>query len=661
MIDPGFDYTKVTTESVGQTLDEALAEADRMVERVVDSSLEPTYDNILGPLDDVEDFLGQVYGKTAFMGYVHSDKAVRDAGNAAEERLQKWGVELIFRPDLYQAVKRLAATSEADTVSGEKRRYLELLLRDLRRAGHELDEATRAEVKRLTERLVEIGVLFQRNIDEHQDSIKLGPDDLEGLSPQYLEGLEAGDEEGTYKVGMAYPDVIPFMENSSRRDLRDELLRRFNSRAVEANRPLLEEAIAHRQTIAELFGQPSWAHHQLEEKMAKTPDAVRRFYAGLVPGLTELGQTEKGKLAEMLVGEGHEGELQSYDFRYYDTQLRKRDYGVDPMEIASYFPLQSVIDGLFELTAEVFGVRYRSIEVPRWHPDVLAYALDDADTGEEIARFFMDLFPREGKFSHAAAFTLVHGRRRSDGTYQKPLSAIVANFTKPGAERPSLLQHQEVETFFHEFGHILHQTLTQAEITRFAGSSTEGDFVEAPSQIMENWTWEPEILVRFARHYESGEPIPAELVSQLTAAKNLNLSLLTLRQAQFGLLDMWLHDENPQKDLDEIHLRSTEIGLFPYHQGTFYPASFGHLLGGYDAGYYGYLWSEVYGDDMWSRFATEGLRSPQVGADYRREVLATGGSRDAIEHLRGFLGREPNNEAFLRKLGMAESGNRSER
>ncbi len=179
--------------------------------------------------------------------------------------------------------------------------------------------------------MVEIGVLFQRNIDEHQDSINLGPDDLEGLSPDYLEGLEAGEEKGTYKVGMAYPDVIPFMENSSRRDLRDDLLRRFNSRAVEANRPLLEEAIAHRQTIAELFGQPSWAHHQLEEKMAKTPEAVLRFYAGLVPGLTELGQTEKGKLAEMLGADGHDDELQSYDFRYYDTQLRKRDYGVDPI------------------------------------------------------------------------------------------------------------------------------------------------------------------------------------------------------------------------------------------------------------------------------------------------------------------------------------------
>ena len=299
-----FDYTQVTADGIKATLDAALEKADQVVATVVDPATEPTYDNVLGRLDAIEDQLGQVYGKTAFMGYVHPDKEVRDAGNVAEERLQKWGVELIFRSDLYEAIKRFAATAEAQNLAGEKRRFLEFVERDLRRAGHELDSSARDEVKKLTERLVEIGVLFQRNIDEHQDFIIVSSDDLDGLPESYVEGLESGEEEGTHKIGMAYPDVIPFMENSSRRDLRDDLLRRFNSRAVEPNRPLLEEAVNHRRRIAELFGQPSWAHHQLEEKMAKTPEAVLRFYAGLVPGLTELGQTEKGKLAEMLSAEG---------------------------------------------------------------------------------------------------------------------------------------------------------------------------------------------------------------------------------------------------------------------------------------------------------------------------------------------------------------------
>jgi Zn-dependent oligopeptidase len=647
-----FDYSRVTASGITEDLEAALSEADGLVAGVVDPKTPATYDSILAPLDEVEDLLVRTYGRTAFMGYVHTDPEVRDAGNAAEERIQKWAVELVFRPDFYRAIKSFSESEEAAGLKGERGRTLEFLLRDLRKAGHELDDDARGEVKKLTERLVELGVLFQRNIDEHQDHLAVTRDDLEGMPESYIEGLETGETEGTLKVSMAYPDVVPFMENSPRRDLREQLSRKFNSRAVEPNRPLLEEAIAARQRIAEIFSQPSWAHHQLEEKMAKNPEAVRSFYAALLPGLSEIGQTELGKLTEMLRADGFDGDLQGYDFRYYDTQLRRRDYGVDPTEVAAHFPLQQVLDGMLELTGEVFGLRYRKIDRPAWHPDVLAYAIDDATSGDELAHFFMDLFPREGKFSHAAAFPLIPGRRLDDGSYQKPLAAIVANFTKPGAERPSLLQHQEVETFFHEFGHILHQTLTRAELTKFSGTSTEGDFVEAPSQIMENWTWQPEVLARFARHYQTGQPIAPELVSQLAAAKNLNIALLTLRQAQFGLLDMWMHDETPQKDLDDIHVRSTEVSLFPVHPDTFYPASFGHLLGGYDAGYYGYLWSEVYGDDMWSRFEKEGVTNPKVGADYRREVLERGGSRDGMAHLRAFLGREPNNEAFLRKLGM---------
>jgi Zn-dependent oligopeptidase len=283
---------------------------------------------------------------------------------------------------------------------------------------------------------------------------------------------------------------------------------------------------------------------------------------------------------------------------------------------------------------------------------VITYRVDDADTGRQIAHFHMDLFPREGKFSHAAAFPLVPGRRLEDGTYQMPVSAIVANFTKPSGDRPSLLTHQEVETFFHEFGHILHQTLTAVDLVRFSGTSTERDFVEAPSQIMEHWTWKPDVLARFARHHETGEPIPTGIVEQLAAAKQLNVSVAKLRQIQFALLDMRLHDASEPKDLDRILEEVTAVALLPMVEGTFFPASFGHLLGGYDAGYYGYLWSEVFGDDMFSRFEEEGYTDAGVGRDYRRSILERGGQLDGMDLLRDFLGREPNDAAFLRNLGI---------
>jgi thimet oligopeptidase len=642
-----FDYTALTAASVRADADRSLAAADDLVTSIVDgSSADP-----LGTYTAVYDAVGQAFGRTAFMGYVHPDPEVRQIGKEIEERIQKWGVEVVFRDDFYAAIKRYSESPQAQSLTGERARLLEFVQRDLRRAGHELSPEDRAEVKRLTQRLVELGVAFERNIAEDQRTVVVDEAGLEGLPDSYREGLQSGEEAGTYRVTTAYPEYFPFMENGRRRDLRARLRLEFDSRAIEPNRPILEEAVAIRSRIASIFGQESWAEHQLEERMAKEPAAVHAFYAGLVPALTDKGLMEKSVLADMLKADENDGELQAWDWRYYGNRLRLRDYGIDPMEVASYLPLSAVLDGLFDLTGEVFGLRYETVEAPAWHLDVQTYAITDAATGETIAHFHMDLFPREGKFSHAAAFPLVQGRRLPDGSYQKPVSAIVANMTKPTATQPSLLQHSEVVVLFHEFGHILHQTLTKAELTRFAGSETETDFVEAPSQIMENWTWEPGVLQRFARHHETGEPIPPDLVERMVAARRLNIGITTLRQIQLGMLDLELHGPGSEKDLEEITRRINEVTLLPYQEGTFFPASFGHMFG-YDAGYYGYLWSEVFGDDMWSRFAQEGVTNPEVGMAYRREILEKGGSADGGELLRNFLGRDPSNQAFLHKLGI---------
>lgn len=642
-------------DSVTRVVDDALADADDLVSQLV-SAPTRTWETTMAPLDEIADGLERAFGEAAFMAYVHSDEAVRQAARQGEERIQQWAVELIFRDDLYQAVSAYAASDEAAALNGERARLLSFTLRDLRRAGHELDPESRAEVKALTSRLVEIGILFEQNIAEHKDALIVTAADLDGLPDWYREGLTPGEEEGTYRVTMAYPDVIPFLENAHRRDLREQLSYKFNNRAVAENRPLLAEAIRIRARIAELFGQPSWAHHQLEEQMAKTPEAVAYFYDRLRPPLTEAAHAEVEAMTEMLrVDTGDpQAVLQPWDWRYYDTRLRRERHGVDPNAVAEYFPLEAVLEGLLRITGDTFGLDYEPVETETWHSDVRSYLVRDRASGQPIAVFHADLFPRDGKFSHAAAFPLVPGRRLPDGSYQRPVAAIVANFTKPTPSRPSLLQHQEVETLFHEFGHILHQVLTRAELVRFSGSSTERDFVEAPSQIMEHWTWRPEVLATFARHHETGEPIPAGLVEALVEARNLNVALATLRQMQFGFLDLELHGPRaPELDLDDVTRRAAQIGLLPHQEGTFFPASFGHLLGGYDAGYYGYLWSEVYGDDMFSVFEEEGVTDPVVGARYRRIILEAGGTRDGMDLLCDFLGREPSPQAFLRKLGIA--------
>jgi thimet oligopeptidase len=645
-------FKDLTPEQITQGTDVALDEARAVVDEVVADKETRTFENTMRPLDRILDILGHSFSDFAFMGYVHPSKEVRAAAKDAEEKNSKFVVEMIFREDLNEAVKEYALTGDAKALEGEYARFLEFTLRDLRRAGHDLDAGTRARVKEMTERLVELGVRFQQNIDEWQDWILCERADLEGMPDSYIDALTVDEETGKYKVTIEYPDMIPFLENARRRDLREMLRFKFNTVAVADNRKILEEAIQLRQEIAEAFGQPTWAHHRLEERMAKTPERVKDFYADLLDPLTSKGRDEVAEMARLLEADTGDGIVRTWDWAYYDTQQRKADYGVDNFEVAKYFPLPAVLDGMFALTSEMFGVEYVEVEdFDSWHPDVQLFAILDKAGGEEISRFYLDLFPREGKFGHAAEFPLIPGRRLEDGTYQNPVCAMVANFTKPTKDAPSLLQHGEVVTLFHEFGHVLHQNLGRTELARFSGTNVEQDFVEAPSQIMEHWTWRADVLGRFARHYETGEPIPADLVAQLVAARRLNKAIWQLRQMQYGWWDQEIHN-GPDRDLDSISREGTKISLLPPHEGTFALAGFGHLMAGYDASYYGYMWSEVFGDDMFSRFEAEGVTNPDVGMAYRRLVLERGGTVEPDRILADFLGRQPNNQAFLAKLGI---------
>jgi len=642
-----YDYSTVTPASVRAAVDDGIARAEGLITAIVAPGGEPTWDATMAPLSEISALMVRAYGEGPFMARVHPDKEVRDAAQQAEETISKWASDLPFRRDLYEAVEGFAATPGAGDLDDEAARLLSFTRRDFRRAGQALSEEDRAEVQRLRTRLVELGVAFSRNIDEQKDWLDLTRDDLDGLPDEFIAGLDPGDETGTFRVSLDYPEYFPFMDQAHRRDRREALQFKFWNKAVEQNLPIIEEAVRLRHQIARRFGLPSWAHYGMEEKMAREPGAVAAFYADLVPPLQQKGADD---LADLREAHGSD-DVQSWDFRYLHTQIRRERYGVDPNEVAAYFPLEQVVDGMFAITGEVFGLAYRCLErIPTWHPDVTVYEIHDAASDDHLATVYMDLFPRDGKFGHAAAFDLIPAHESTAG-YMLPVTAIAANFTKPTADTPSLLKHDEVVTLFHEFGHVLHNSLGHTRLARFSGFNTEWDFVEAPSQIMEHWCWTPGVLQRFARHHETGESIPADLVERLAEARDLHIGLLMLRQVSFGTLDMAFHAEGEEKDLQAINRKTTGIGGFPFHEGTFYPAGFGHLFG-YDAGYYGYLWAKVFGDDMFSRFEEKGVLDPGVGRAYREKILAPGGSRDAADLLRDFLGREPNQKAFLRNLGI---------
>ena len=650
------EYGNLTPQKVAEGCEKAMRDCDDAIAAIVAvPEPERTFANTFAALETAADYVGQASGAYAFMAYVALDDDLRETAREWDEKISKYAVDLTYREDLYSAIKEYADSPEATSLQGERKRLLERTLRDYRRAGFDLPKEQRERVKELNSRLVELGTEFRKAIDTWDDGITVSRDQLAGMPDRWIDGLRTVEEDGQtkYRVTLDYPEIMPFMDNAESAELRREMFLKNQNKGGDGNIKVLEEAIAIRNEIATLLGYDSWAAYVVEKRMAKTRDNVDAFLADLEQKLRPKAAADIDILAAVKQAHTGEATINIWDWWYYTNRLLKTEYAVDDFEVANYFPLDAVIDGLFSVTQQLLGIRYeRALEAPIWHDDVQAFDIFDRDGGNEpVARFYMDLYPRPNKFNHAAAFTLRSGRRLDDGSYQKPISAIVANFTKPSADNPSLLRHTEVVTFWHEFGHILHQTLTQADFLEFSGSSTERDFVEAPSQMLEHWVWDPEVLNRFAAHHQTGAALPEDLLDAMIRAKNVSSGLRELRQLFFARLDFTFHSPgfhgNTTKAVRELY----PITSFPYPEGTHFQSGFGHLFG-YDAGYYGYLWSRVFGDDMFTRFERAGVFDEATGREYRRTILERGGTVDGDVLVRDFLGREPNTDAFLRGLGL---------
>ena len=648
-----FDYAAVTEAEIAPATDRAIAACEEILARVASiPDGERMFANTMQPLDEVANVLGRAGGRYGFLAYVHPDEALRATALESDQRLETYGTTLGFREDTYRAVRAYAETPEAAALEGVPARFLERTLRDYRRNGFELPPEARARIQELKERLVDLGTRFRRNIDEYEDQLLLTRDQLDGMPDSYIDTLtEVDTPDGPrFRVSLDYPEMYPFLEGAHDEALRRELFTKNHNKAAEVNAPLLAEAIAVRDEIATTLGYASWAAYVIETKMAKTPEAVLDFLLDLerrleVKASADLEPATASKPAE--TGDPA-ATVNIWDWRYYQQRVTQEQFDVDQFEVASYFPLDATLRGMFDVYQRLVAARFVPVEDARaWHPDVRLYHVEDADDGRHIGSFYMDLHPRPGKYGHAAAFTLHPGRLNEDGTYEPGVSSIVANFTKPRPGSPSLLRHSEVETLFHEFGHILHQVMTRAPFVRFSGTSVERDFVEAPSQMLEHWCWDPTVLRGFARHVDTGEPIPEDLIARMVAAKNVASGLQWLQEVYFARIDLAYHGPGAVKDLDAIAEELHSITAFDFVPGTHFQCGFGHLFG-YDAGYYGYLWSRVFGDDMFTRFE----RDEAAGADYRRIVLEQGGSTDGIDMLREFLGRDPENTAFLRDIGL---------
>jgi thimet oligopeptidase len=655
--DAPFDYRTVSADQIARVVAAAITAADRLVEQAVAAAERPdaTFDLVLGRIDQAQGDVWSAAGRSGFMVRVHPDSDVRAAAQAADERLTTWSHALPLRDDLARALQAWSRGAAAAALEGEQRRLLERWLRDLRRAGHGLADEVRAEVRSITERLVVLESTFQRNVDEWSDGIDVTRDDLVGLPESYVSQLSPGTLPDTLRVSLDYPDYYPFMEGSPRRDLRQILATRFASRAVALNRPVLEEALALRRRKAVLLDYPSWAHFRIEPKMAGSPERVASFHAGLWPPLRQLADAEYAAMVRELERDTGSTDLRWWDINYYDRRLVTLHHQVDTLEVSSYLELEAVLEGMLDLVGEVFGLTFTEHdEAQAWHEEVRLLELRDRDDGEHLGWCYLDLHPRPGKYGHAMAWPVRHARWGPDGRRESGISALIVNLPRSTAEGPALLRHDDVETLFHEFGHVLHEVLGQNHTFQLSMYGIEDDFPEAISQIMENWTWEPSILRRISRHHLTGAPMPDALTERIAASRRANLGSRYLRSfGMYGEFDLAIHGPEPV-DLEEARRAADAVRGLPSIEDAFWPASFDHIMGGYDAGYYGYLWSLVFGDDLWSRFEAEGITDSATGAAYRRELLEVGATRDAQEMVERFLGRRSTIDAFLERTGLRQ-------
>ncbi len=616
------------------------------------AAIGPASSNFANTVAEVEDStteFGNLINPVTFLKYVSPNEAVRAAADTCETEVSQFYVELYTREDLYRAIKNASEKNESLDAASDQ--LVKEYLVGFKRNGLELSTEGRKTYLEKKKALVKLEADFSTNLNEYKDELVLSLAELDGMPEAYLKGLKRTDD-GKYRVDLSYPSYYPFMENAKNVDARKRLEFKFNRRGGEKNRDLLRAAIKLRQELATLLGYKNHAEFVLERQMAKKPETVDGFLKPLIGKLQAKGQQD---LADMLAFKKRDdaaaSSIDAWDWRYYANQVKKEKYQFDGEKVREYFPMDVVLKGMFEIYQTMLGVQFVAVDAPKWNSDVQLFKVMDG--ARTVAYFFMDLYPREGKYGHAAAFTLVNGYLQANGKYRAPVASIVANMNPPSEGNPSLLEHSEVETLFHEFGHIMHQTLTTARYSTFSGTNVNRDFVEAPSQMLENWVWEPSALAKLSGHYlDKSKPLPEELIQKMVAAKLHNSGILYLRQASFATLDMEYHTQAPA-DSTEVYARAMkDVMMIPIQEGTYPEASFGHLMGGYDAGYYGYLWSEVYAADMYSRFAKDGLLNAKTGADYRNMILAPGGTRSAFSLITDFLGREPNQDAFLKSLGL---------
>ena len=666
-------FSQITAEHVEPAIDTLLAENRKSVEELLAATREYSWDNLIQPLEDMDDRLSRVWSPISHMNSVVNSEALRKAYNVCLPKLSEYGTEMGQNVRLYQAYKAIKDSAQYQQLDAAQKKVIDNALRDFHLSGVDLSQDKKARFKAIQQQLSKLTTKFEENVlDATQGWTKHIEDEprLTGLpeSARAMAKQSAAQKQlSGWLFTLDFPSYFAVMTYADDRQLRSEMHEAYVTRASDQgpnagawdNSKVMEEILALRHELAQLLGYQTYAERSLVTKMADTPARVLEFLHDLARRSKPEADKELHELETFARNQYGVSKLEPWDIGYYSEKLRQHTYAISQEELKPYFPETSVIPGMFEVVQRLYGIRIQQADgVDVWHPDVRFYEIRD-EAGTLRGEFYLDLYARENKRGGAWMDDCIGRKRNVDGSIQTPVAYLTCNLTPPIGSEPALFTHDEVITLFHEFGHGLHHMLTRVDHVGVSGiNGVAWDAVELPSQFMENWCWEKEALSLLARHYQTGETIPDELYNKMYAAKNFQAGMQMVRQLEFALFDFRLHHEydpakgaHIQQTLDEVRQEVAVIKPASYNR---FQHGFTHIFaGGYAAGYYSYKWAEVLSADAFSLFEEQGIFDHQTGLKFLHAVLEQGGTREPMELFVEFRGREPEIDALLRHSGIA--------
>lgn len=662
---PQFDQIK--PEHVSPAIDALLTEGRALIEQLATEQASPSWENFALPLENHSEKLGRAWGPIGHMNAVVNTPALREAYNDNLSKLSAYYSDLSQDERLYQKFKQIQSSDDFASLSATQQKIINNEVRDFKLGGAELPDDKKARYKAISQELSKLSSQFSDNVlDATNEFSHLVTDEaaLSGLPEDAIQAAKAAAEENDqtgWLFTLHFPSYLPVMQYADNQALRETMYRAYATRASEFgkteldNTPLIAEILKLREEEAQLLDFANYAEASLATKMADTPAQVNEFLATLAKRAKPFAEQDMADLKAYAKTIGFEA-LNAWDISYVSEKLRQEKYAFSDQEVKQYFPEDKVKAGLFKVVETIFGVQISLAEAPIWHEHASFYQISNAQ-GQAVAYFYFDLYARKGKRGGAWMDECITRRKTPTGI-ELPVAYLTCNFSAPVGDKPALFTHDEVETLFHEFGHGLHHMLTQVDEYSVSGiKGVEWDAVELPSQFMENFCWEWEVLKNMTSHVDTGEPLPRALFDKMLAAKNYQAGMQTVRQIEFSLFDMRLHSEfdpnGTETTQDVIEQVREEVAVSIPPSFNRFANSFGHIFsGGYAAGYYSYKWAEVLSADAYSLFEEMGVLSEDAGARFKTEVLEQGGSRTAMESFVAFRGREPSMDALLRHHGM---------